>query len=433
MRNDAILLISLALLTGILVLLTLFNSNDEYNKSIISRTEDNNNLKGNIEFMCNKNNGKSKEMDKISSKFTKKYENSEVTINQIDDYNSAMKIRMNSNDLPDIWIVENGIYLDRAIEKYCVNLTKNLPEISKKFEKNCAIKSSSNDIYAIPIGLTTYMMIYNKKIFSNLKLETPSTYSELLQICKKIKKEEIIPFGSVAGESLYLEYLFSILPKLITNDSEALNKIINDKNPLNSESSVYKSYAIFKYFNDHEFIETNPLESEFKKTISDFKSGKIAMMYLNSTYLPDIINNDFGEKEMGVFLFPYSEEKDKFNVLYEPFMNLAISKNTKNLDLSKKWLEYFLDESYHENINSIGIESTRDKIFNSSFYFKDIKKTKAKTIPHITNSDELKDFLISVNFSKEKIISEIIDGNSLKNIFWEYNEKWNELNKTIND
>jgi raffinose/stachyose/melibiose transport system substrate-binding protein len=435
MRNDAIVILSLMLLAVVLILVTFFNGNDDFLAGTIDLNGDESKkeLEGSIEFLCDNSKGYYDYFAKISSKFSKEYENSEVIVNKTDDYKSTIKIRMNSGDLPDIWEIDSGVYLEKAIEKYALNISNNLPEVTSSFADNILIKSESGDVFAMPVGFKTDLIIYNKKIFKDLELEIPKTYSQLINLCEIVKNEDLVPFGIGAKDEGRLDYFLYILPKLITSNPNALNEILNDTLPLNSESSVYYSYDILRYFKTKGYLGETPLKSTMEDDINNFKNRKISMLYLNSTELENIIEDNFGENDFGVFPFPVTENSEKYNVIYEPYLNMAVSSYTKKLEISKNWIKFIYNTNYEEIIESIGLKSSKISVDNKSFYFKEFDKYKVNEIDYIINSEELNDFLQSVKFDKQQTIKEIFDGNSLKNIFSIYNEKWRETNKKEQD
>ncbi|MFC9985832.1 ABC transporter substrate-binding protein [Microbacterium keratanolyticum] len=58
-------------------------------------------------------------------------------------------------------------------------------------------------IYGVPQGMQTAQVYYNKKVFSDLKLDVPTTWDEFLEVSEKIKASGTAPIvipGAVAGQ-----------------------------------------------------------------------------------------------------------------------------------------------------------------------------------------------------------------------------------------
>ncbi len=53
--------------------------------------------------------------------------------------------------------------------------------------------SSANKVWGVPVELANVMFYYNKEIFAKYNLSVPTTFSELLQVCKVLKSNNMIP------------------------------------------------------------------------------------------------------------------------------------------------------------------------------------------------------------------------------------------------
>ncbi len=53
--------------------------------------------------------------------------------------------------------------------------------------------SSDNKVWGVPVELANVMIYYNKDIFARYNLAVPKTYDELLQVCRVLKNNGVIP------------------------------------------------------------------------------------------------------------------------------------------------------------------------------------------------------------------------------------------------
>ncbi|MBW5448224.1 extracellular solute-binding protein [Cohnella sp. CFH 77786] len=134
--------------------------------------------------------------NEIIKKFESENPNIKVTQNNVPDAKNVLKLRMTSNDMPDIFIaypneaefkkyVEEGYILDISDQKALENVNPNVLDSIK----------INNKSYSLPISLNTIGIFYNKAIFDQLKLSVPKTFSELIAAAEKIKAAGIVPFA----------------------------------------------------------------------------------------------------------------------------------------------------------------------------------------------------------------------------------------------
>ena len=122
-----------------------------------------------------------------------------------DEYNTKMTAAMTSKKLPDIFYVgpdsvrsyvDNGYVmpLDDMIAKNSIIKTGDLwPTIIKAYRYD-GTKTGSGKLYALPKDLSTFAYAYNKDMFDKAGVAYPDpnkpyTYSEFLDVCKKLTKD----------------------------------------------------------------------------------------------------------------------------------------------------------------------------------------------------------------------------------------------------
>lgn len=82
--------------------------------------------------------------------------------------------------------------------------------------------SWNGKVYAWPLTMGPFGVVYNAELFQQLNLKVPANMSEVLTMCRRIKDAGKIPFvqawganttGSIVGRQRYHQYVYSVDPK----------------------------------------------------------------------------------------------------------------------------------------------------------------------------------------------------------------------------
>ena len=110
-----------------------------------------------------------------------------VMYNQGTDYFPQLQTALASGDQPEIMMGNPGLYPDLVEQGYVADLTDNAVINGLGLPSgDLGDVSADGRIYGFPIDFKTWGVFYNKKIFSDLGLSEPKTYTELLNACQTI-------------------------------------------------------------------------------------------------------------------------------------------------------------------------------------------------------------------------------------------------------
>ena len=158
--------------------------------------------------------------------------------------------------------------------------------------------------YASPLDVAVYGIYYNKKIFDEVGTTPPDTWSELLDVCEKIKAKGIDPFVGGFKDNWVLEMTYGMLvttfvqdkipnPSLEVYDGKITLDGPEYKKPLDKLDELFKN----GYFNK------DCLSIGWDQSRPYWVSGKAAMLAQGS-WLPGMIASMDKTFEMGFFAFP---------------------------------------------------------------------------------------------------------------------------------
>jgi raffinose/stachyose/melibiose transport system substrate-binding protein len=141
-----------------------------------------------------------KMIDKIIADFSKANEGIKVkrTSFKVDDLSNTIKPAINSGKGPDVFSYDAGAGYLGVLAK--AGLALDLTPYSEKYGWNdrfidWALNRGVYDgkLYGIANELELLGVFYNKKLFADMGVQTPKTYDEFLDICKKFKDKGMNP------------------------------------------------------------------------------------------------------------------------------------------------------------------------------------------------------------------------------------------------
>jgi len=201
--------------------------------------------------------------------------------------------------------------------------------------------SYNGKVVGIPLESSSWGYIYNKKIFDDNKITPPTTLTEMKAIDAKLKAAKITPW--------LLAYKESWVPQLVNSLAVGATVQTTSKefiNNMNKGTGSYKSVP--GMFDIMDEINANgtakPLDIGNDQGSADFANGKAAM-WLQGPWNSDAIlkaNKDF---KLGVAALPISDDPNQTLINLGISTTLSLSKTSKNKDVAKSLLNYFLDDA----------------------------------------------------------------------------------------
>ncbi|MFC5405484.1 ABC transporter substrate-binding protein [Cohnella soli] len=118
-----------------------------------------------------------------------------------DNYTTALKTKLLTNDGPDVFMVHPGgaEFVPLAQSGFMEDLSGS-EWIGNIQEGAMKAATLDNKVYGIPVDQNLIGMFYNKKIFSDNGLTVPTTWSDLIAIADKLKANGIAPFSFALGD-----------------------------------------------------------------------------------------------------------------------------------------------------------------------------------------------------------------------------------------
>ncbi len=273
-------------------------------------------------------------------------------------------------------------------------------------------------VYALPVVQDVGGVIYNKDVFSKLKLQVPTTWEQFLQVCATIKAYGVAPLAIGAKDGWPLEQFL---------DNQLVNTVYRDTPNFHAQqvagTATYAGSAGWKqaiadftalkpYFNNG-FSSTT-----FANTADLLATGKAAMV-VNGDFTLQPAHTTNPNVQLGIFPLPYGSGSAKPN--FTSFVDQVdgIASKSQHIAEAKAFLQYFAQPNVMasfltqrqglatlDNVGSYTVDpalngipallptqSTNESVFNTNAAVESIiwKDTQAVLVGTTTSSQMLQD------------------------------------------
>jgi raffinose/stachyose/melibiose transport system substrate-binding protein len=263
-----------------------------------------------------------------------------------------------SNAGDDARLADAGGYVDLTSQPFMKKFNPTVLDKIKYKGKN----------YTVPTGLSYYSgMFYNKKIFADNGIQIPTTWSELMAACEKLKGKGIVPLGIGGKDSAGLNMLGVVQSLYPTaQDKENLAKgrdggtvKLNGGKQLEVLQKVAKLYS---------YAEPNFAGVSYATMTSDFVNGKFAMMSDGTWNTTTIQDAGKGKLDFGYFPLPASDNAaDNKYLGGKVELTLAVPSNAKNVPAAMAYLDFFAN-NYALFNDKAGFAPAEPDVKGDAFY-----------------------------------------------------------------
>lgn len=292
-------------------------------------------------------------IDRFNADYAGKYHVTPITT-QLEPYYTDLNALVDANKTPDVFIVSPGPNLtDYVAPGVAAPLDEYLEADGWKdtFASDAVFAQMTYDgkIYAIPLNTAAACVFYNKEIFAEAGVEVPTTYTELLDACEKIKAIGKTPITISAGTAWCLSMLAGYLCDREGVDLAALNA--NEASWVNEKTIAAgnKLLELSQYFQETAAGDSNDdaTTALYMEEAAILIQGSWAIGQMNGG------NPDF-EAKCGVFQFPAIEGGNDPARVIAKSDSLAMSSTTKYPEACIALMKYFTDDTAQKYTAEVG-------------------------------------------------------------------------------
>ena len=290
---------------------------------------------------------------------------------------------LNGNDAPDIYVNYSWMY-DRDQYKSSIEHAEDLSDPALKLDLDCIrsnilLKTKDGTLPMAPIFSNTYGMLVNKDLFEKEGLTVPTTYKELIDICKAFSdkgyKSPIMGFTNEETTSLFTLTVYPFFCGTVADDAEAVKKL----NALDPSAGEYMRPSLEKL---EQFLKEScvdldacsKIENNYDAVILRFFEGDVPMMTcsgdtVSGTKKRESRSEAFIANPFAYTFVPVPMSDDGATFLDMSNLQFSVNKDSANLEMANEFMRFLItSRELNEIAQNKGLMSpTKDLSFNSMY------------------------------------------------------------------
>ena len=316
-------------------------------------------------------------------RFNEYYPNVELAYTKVDDYNNIIGTVLEGSNAPDIYFTFSWMY-GREPYAGAIEHAENLADPALKLDLDCIrpnilLKTDDGTLPMVPVFSTTYGVLVNKDLFEKEGLSVPTTYEELVSVCKAFRekgyKNPIMGFSASETTSLFILAAYPYFCGTVANDAEAVKKL----NALDPSAGEYMRSTLEKtkqFMSDCgvDLDACAKIENNYDAVILRFFEGDVPMMIcsgdaVSGTKKRESKSEAFAAKPFTYVFAPIPLSDEGAYFLDMPNLQFSVNKNSSNLDMTNEFMRFLITpQELNEMAQNKGLVSpTKDLSFNSMY------------------------------------------------------------------
>lgn len=269
------------------------------------------------------------------------------------DYNTVLKSRIAAGSTPDVFQTTAGGDIDTYAD-YSADLTNEPLAAAMTDAVRANMSSLDGKVLGFPVKGNLFALIYNKDLFEQAGItEPPKTVAEMDDAIAKLEAKGITPFANAYKEWWVWKHIFQHYVDAAADDAgisaqELVNKFIKGE-------TTFSEYPLLTD-NFFSFIDTTiahgtdkPLERDSNAEVSDFASGKAAMMTGKGAWDEEAIMKINPDFKLGIMGYPVSDKAEQSQIITGADQALRINKDSAVAPQTIEFFNWLYTSDYGKN------------------------------------------------------------------------------------
>ena len=316
-------------------------------------------------------------------RFNEYYPQVELVFRKVDDFNNMIGTVLNSNDAPDIYVNYSWMY-GRDQYKDSIDHAEDLSDPALGLDLDCIrsnimLNTDDGTLPMVPVFANTYGMLVNNSLFEKEGLSVPTTYQELVDVCKEFRNKgyenPIMGFTNEETTSIFTLTMYPFFCGTVANDAEAVKKF-NAIDPSAGEYMRPSLEKITQFLNEGcvNLDACAEIENNSEAVILRFFEGDVPMMTcsgdtVSGTKKRESRSEAFIANPFTYTFVPVPMSDEGANFLDMPNLQFSVNKDSQNLDMANEFMRFLITtRELNEMAQNKGLMSpTKDLSFNSMY------------------------------------------------------------------
>ncbi len=264
------------------------------------------------------------------------------------DYNTLLSAALKDNSgAPDVFMSRayGGLqtYTDSGYVAALDELVPNIKEFPSTALKG-ATSITDGKIYGVPVASQTVFCFYNKKLYAELGLEVPTTWSAFIENNKKAKEAGHIALANGTADGWTNETLFGGVAPSFYGGEEFFEKLVKGETNFNDPvfvNAVAKMYELAEFMPEmYEGVKYEDMRNNFVE--------ELAVHFIGGSYEAGFLQNENKDLEFGMFAIPAEDGKAIVSVYADA--NFSMAESTQHKEEALKFLNFLASKEFGEKI-----------------------------------------------------------------------------------
>jgi raffinose/stachyose/melibiose transport system substrate-binding protein len=282
-------------------------------------------------------------LEGITEEFQKENPNIEVDFQSVGkDYESMMKVKMASKDLPDVFSTHGWAVMRYG--EYLTDLSKEEWAPRVKSSIRSVVTDSKGKLCVLPMDLDITGMTYNKAMFEEYGLSVPKNFDELISLCETIKTKsggKVTPLHYGGGDSWPIGgyYDFNSTSYFVSDSGHDYRSSLLDG------SFDWTKYDIisenFLKLKKMKALNQDILTAKYTDSVEALANGVAAIGGCYGAYIIAEVKKINPSFKGGMMPIPAYYPGDTPTFVGGERTTWGVWKDSKNLDAAKKYVAFF--------------------------------------------------------------------------------------------
>ncbi|MFF5565411.1 ABC transporter substrate-binding protein [Streptomyces sp. NPDC012623] len=203
--------------------------------------------------------------------------------------------------------------------------------------------------YLYSAGSSVIGAIYNKKAFARAGVEPPGTWSELLDVCVKLKAEGIVPLALGAQTPWVTQLIsYALVPNAVYAKNPGFDAEMASGRATFADSGWTEALGRYQELQRRGFFNANPNGTTFEQQTALVAGGRAAMAVQVSAVLATFREAAANPADLGMFPFPGGDDPADLWIPAGIVVGLGVAAHAKNPARAKEFIAFL---GQQENID----------------------------------------------------------------------------------